>query len=131
LPVIRNNLYTMFEQFDFPDPTMPTGNRSETVVAPQALLLMNSDLVIDSADVLAQSLLNLSVSDASRVEMAYQRVLGRPPTGREARRAVDFVSQVVSGAKVNAAAVDEKGARRGWLLFCQSLFASNEFMYQR
>jgi mono/diheme cytochrome c family protein len=131
LPVIRNNLYTMFEQFDFPDPTMPTGSRSETVVAPQALLLMNSDLVIDSADVLAQSLLDLSVSDASRVEMAYQRVLGRLPTEREARRAVDFVSQVMAGAKVNAAAVDEKWLRRGWLLFCQSLFASNEFMYQR
>ena len=53
LPVIRNNLYTLFEQFDFPDPTMPTGSRNATVVAPQALLLMNSELVMDSADALA------------------------------------------------------------------------------
>ncbi len=47
LPVIRNNLYTMFEQFDFPDPTMPTGSRNATVVAPQALLIMNDELVKD------------------------------------------------------------------------------------
>ena len=131
LPVIRNNLYTMFEQFDFPDPTMPTGDRSETVVAPQALLLMNSDLVLDSADALAQSLLQLSVSDTSRVEMAYQRVLGRYPNERESRRAVDFVAQIRSGARLNAGAVDDDWISKGWSLFCQSLFASNEFMYQR
>ena len=95
LPVIRNNLYTMFEQFDFPDPTMPTGNRSETVVAPQALLLMNSDLVLDSADALAQGLLETSASDLSRIEMAYQRVLGRSPNAHESRRALDFVEQVM------------------------------------
>lgn len=131
LPVIRNNLYTMFEQFDFPDPTMPTGDRTETVVAPQALLLMNSDLVLDSADALAQSLLQISVSDASRVDIAYQRVLGRHPNERESRRAIDFVAQIRSGARLNAGVVDEQWVSKGWSLFCQSLFASNEFMYQR
>ena len=131
LPVIRNNLYTMFEQFDFPDPTMPTGNRSETVVAPQALLMMNSDLVLDSADALAESLLQLSASDASRVEIAYQRVLGRYPDERESRRAIDFLAQIQSGARLNADAVDDQWISKGWSLFCQSLFASNEFIYQR
>lgn len=131
LPVIRNKLYTMFEQFDFPDPTMPTGNRSETVVAPQALLMMNSDLVLDSADALAESLLQLSASDASRVEIAYQRVLGRYPDERESRRAIDFLAQIQSGARLNADAVDDQWISKGWSLFCQSLFASNEFIYQR
>lgn len=131
LPVIRNNLYTMFEQFDFPDPTMPTGNRSETVVAPQALLLMNSGLVLDSADALAESLLQLSASDKSRVEMAYQRVLGRRPNERESSRAIDFVAQIRSGSTLNAGAVDDQVINKGWSLFCQSLFACNEFMYQR
>ena len=131
LPVIRNNLYTMFEQFDFPDPTMPTGNRSETVVAPQALLLMNSDLVIDSADALAQSILETSASDLSRIEMAYQRVLGRSPNAHESRRALDFVEQVMADAAIKNGVADENCRSRGWLLFCQSLFASNEFMYPR
>ena len=121
----------MFEQFDFPDPTMPTGNRSETVVAPQALLLMNSDLVLDSADALAQGLLETSASDLSRIEMAYQRVLGRSPNAHESRRALDFVEQVMADAAIKNGVADENCRSRGWLLFCQSLFASNEFMYPR
>ena len=31
LPIIRNHLYDMLEQFDYPDPTMPTGGRNSTV----------------------------------------------------------------------------------------------------
>ncbi len=41
-PIIRNHLYDVLEQFDYPDPTMPTGSRNSTVVAPQALILLNS-----------------------------------------------------------------------------------------
>ncbi|MDE0866522.1 MAG: PSD1 and planctomycete cytochrome C domain-containing protein [Rubripirellula sp.] len=131
LPVIRNNLYTMFEQFDFPDPTMPTGNRSATVVAPQALLLMNADLVIDSAESLAQILLELSASDTSRIETAYLRVLGRTPTDRESRRVLAFIEQTALGARMNSGILDGDRIKQGWSLFCQSLFASNEFMYLR
>ena len=131
LPVIRNNLYTMFEQFDFPDPTMPTGNRSATVVAPQALLLMNADLVIDSAEDLAESLLALSASDSSRIETAYLRVLGRAPTDRESHRVLIFMEQIASAARVNSENLDRDQVVQGWSLFCQSLFASNEFMYLR
>ncbi len=68
LPVIRNNLYTTFEQFDFPDPTMPTGNRGSTVVAPQALLLMNSEMVLRAASSLAEQLLGVSASDDSELK---------------------------------------------------------------
>ena len=131
LPVIRNNLYTMFEQFDFPDPTMPTGNRSETVVAPQALLLMNADLVIDSAEAFAERLLGLSASDTSRIEAAYQCVLGRSPTDRETDRVLNFMEQTASAARVNSEDLDRDRILQGWSLFCQSLFASNEFMYLR
>jgi hypothetical protein len=118
LPVIRNNLYTLFQQFDFPDPTMPTGNRNATVVAPQALFLMNSELVMDSADALASYLLNQSGDDAARVQLAYERVLGRPATDAETQRVLTFI---------NAAATSK--SRQAWSLFCQSLFASNEFIY--
>ncbi|MGI9474113.1 MAG: DUF1549 and DUF1553 domain-containing protein, partial [Rubripirellula sp.] len=131
LPVIRNNLYTLFEQFDFPDPTMPTGNRSETVVAPQSLLLMNDPLVMDSSDRLAKSLLGVASSDSSRIESAYLHVLGRPPTALESRRVLTFVDSMVSGARLNSEMVDDEAVQRAWSLFCQGLFASNEFMYVR
>lgn len=117
LPVVRNNVYTMFEQFDFPDPTMPTGDRSSTVVAPQALLLMNSDLVMDSADALAERLRTASGYDEARIQLAYELAFGRPPQEAEIKRAMQFLG--------------ENATRQDWSLFCQSLFASNEFIYLR
>ena len=143
LPVIRNNLYTLFEQFDFPDPTMPTGNRNSTVVAPQALLLMNSELVMDSADALARLLINQPGDDAAKVQSAYQRVLGRPATDAETQRVLAFIKELpvgstccrgrrVAGNPENPTdAAATSATRQAWSIFCQSLFASNEFFYVR
>lgn len=129
LPVIRNNLYTFFAQYDFPDPTMPTGDRSATVVAPQALWMMNSDLVIDAAERFASRLLNTSSSDASRIESAYVQTLGRIPNEAETRRALSFIDRWCETGRLNAATVDHAAVHRAWALFCQSLLASNEFIY--
>lgn len=131
LPVIRNNVYTLFEQFDFPDPTMPTGDRKSTTVAPQALLLMNSGLVIDSSRELAGRLLAQASSDASRVEAAYMQVLGRSPTAAESQRVLQFIDGVSAESRLNSSEVDEASVRDAWALFCQSLFSCNEFMYLR
>jgi hypothetical protein len=42
LPVVRNNVFELFQLLDFPDPTVSSSNRATTVVAPQALLMLNS-----------------------------------------------------------------------------------------
>ena len=130
LPVIRNNLYTLFAQFDFPDPTMPTGHRNSTVIAPQALLMMNAELVIDSAAELARQLLEYSISDAERITLVYETTLGRPPVQSEADRAFAFLHDMTADAK-SATGLDPEESRKAWALLCQSLFASNEFMYVR
>lgn len=131
LPVIRNNVYSLFSQFDFPDPTMPTGSRNSTIVAPQALLMMNSDLVMDSADKLATILLSKSQDQTTRVKIAYERSLGRLPSSNEAKRSTAFISELTASAVTDAASVDAEAERRAWSMFCQSLFASNEFIYLR
>ncbi len=117
LPIIRNNLYSLFEQFDFPNPTMPTGHRTETVVAPQALLMMNSELMLESADRFASRLADYSNDPVARVDLAYRLAFARPPTSDETSQALQFIG----GA-------DDY---RTWSLFCQSLFAANEFLYLR
>ena len=127
LPVVRNNVYTLFEQFDFPDPTMPTGNRHATVVAPQALWMLNSDLMMDSADALARALLAESTDDAKRVQLAYERALGRPASDAESQRVLSFINEVTAAASGGSSATEEQA----WALFCQSLLASNEFIYLR
>ncbi|MBC7965271.1 MAG: DUF1553 domain-containing protein, partial [Fuerstia sp.] len=133
LPVIRNNVYTLFEQFDFPDPTMPTGSRNATVVAPQALLMMNSDLVIESADELASRLINDCSDPVQRVELGYDRTISRTPSEAETRLALEFILQMTTqGAATDATEETQRLAElRAWSLFCQALLASNEFIYVR
>ncbi|MFG0334545.1 MAG: DUF1553 domain-containing protein, partial [Maioricimonas sp. JB049] len=131
LPVIRNNLYTLFEQFDFPDPTMPTGSRNSTTVAPQALLLLNADLMMDSAEAMAGRVLESTAADEGRVQHAYELALGRPPTPSELERALRFVNDLSAQSLTDAATIDPAVERQAWALLCQSLFASNEFMYVR
>ncbi len=128
LPVVRNNLYTLFEQFDFPDPTMPTGSRNATVVAPQALWMLNSDLVLDSAESWAKKLHEMPGDDVDRIQRAYVKALGRTPTSDETRRALAFLEVPTNPANPVAKETERQAA---WALFCHSLFASNEFIYLR
>lgn len=116
LPVIRNNVYTLFEQFNFPDPTTPTGDRQSTTVAPQALLLMNDDLVLNASEAFAKRLLKHSPSIKSRIDYAYQLAYSRVATPTELETATLFLSGM-------------NNSDRAWQLFCQSIFASNEFIY--
>ena len=128
LPVIRNNLYTFFEQFDFPDPTMPTGHRNTTTVAPQTLLMMNSELVMDSADAFARKLIDQSSDNTQRITFAYQAAFGRHPTDIETQQAMAFVA-LLKAESFTAAGLDANDEHRAWATFCHSLFASNEFIY--
>src|SRR4029079_12249369 len=70
LPVIRNNVYDFFQVFDFVEPHVPTGKRASTVVAPQALLMMNNKFVGEQARAFAESLLKQPGTDEDRVAAA-------------------------------------------------------------
>ncbi len=120
LPVVRNNVYDLFEQFDFPDPAVPNGNRNATVVAPQALLMLNSDLVGKAAEKFAASLLASASDDARRIELAYQKAYARPPTAKELARAKKFLADFKP---------DSAASPNAWTVLCQSLLAANEFIY--
>ncbi len=129
LPIIRNHLYDLFEQFDFPDPAVPTGNRNATVIAPQALLMMNSDLVQQAASKLATHLLeDTRMPDAKRVERVYLQAYGRPPSGRELERARRFLDQFEDTISVQKPRPDNCRAQ-AWTALCQTLLAANEFIY--
>lgn len=136
LPVVRNNLYTFFEQFDFPDPSVPTGSRNSTVVAPQALLMLNSDLVMDSAQVWARQLLEHDRDDVLRVRRAYQAAFAREPSSAETNRSLDFIARIMGTTKAapHGPATDNHAEatrlqEKAWALWCHSLLASNEFIY--
>ena len=53
----------MFQAFDLPDPATPNGDRNSTVIAPQALFMMNATLVLKSTRTMATKLLERSDFD--------------------------------------------------------------------
>jgi hypothetical protein len=57
LPVIRNDLPELFEIFNFADPHATTGARPQTMVPTQGLFMLNSDLMFDTAALVAEKLL--------------------------------------------------------------------------
>ncbi|MBI5757263.1 MAG: PSD1 domain-containing protein [Planctomycetales bacterium] len=118
LPLIRNHLYDLLEQFDYPDPTVPTGSRNSTVVAPQSLIMLNAPVVRDAAEKLAMKLLAENSDDETRVRQAYTALYARPASEHEVTRAVAFVK-------------NQTRPNEAWTLLCHTLLAANEFIYLR
>jgi hypothetical protein len=130
LPIIRNNLYDLFQQFDYPDPATSTGLRNSSVVSPQALLMMNSDLATDAARSFASRLQNTSPDTEARLRLAYRLACAREATDEDVRRAVDFLK--ATNAALNSSQQDsEQRDQASWALLCQALMMSNEFIYLR
>jgi hypothetical protein len=117
-PVFRNALPEFFEVFDFADPSVCTGRRNSSTVAPQALFLMNHPFVLEQARHAANALRSeAGLDDAARVTRAYRLALGRSPTEAEQRIALRFI--------VN----QPENTEKAWAQFYQALFASLDFRY--
>lgn len=124
LPVVRDRVYDVFTIFDFANPSVGQSRRYPTVVSHQALFFLNSPLVRDCAGDFAKSLRNTPCkSDADRIRLGYMRALGRPPSVSEAERVATFLKSAAQGKK-------DGRTPDVWTAFCQTLFASNEFLYR-
>jgi len=122
LPLRRSNLPTLYSLFDFGDATTPDGHRSSTIVATQALFVMNSPLVIREANHLTDNVLKQEKLDKRRVEEIYIRVLDRKPDPSEIDRGLTYVASLRQ--KWNA--ISEEKA---WTSLTHVLMASNEFIF--
>ena len=68
LPVIRSGLYDVFQAFDFADPSASNGKRIPTTVAPQALFMMNDQVVLKGSAAMARRLLASARSRRRRTD---------------------------------------------------------------
>ena len=80
----RRNPPELLTQFDFPSPDVESGRRYSTIVPQQALFLMNSPMVIETA----RKLVNHPAfagfkTDEERVTALYLAIFQRMPTTRE------------------------------------------------
>jgi len=129
VPVVRNNLYDVFQLFDFGDASIPEGNRPATTVAPQALFMMNSDLVIDASEAMAASILKRSDLDTPRkINALYQQAYGRVATAVEREKGVRILAGFEKAAGEQEPAV-AKRQQQAWSWYCHVLLAANEFVY--
>jgi hypothetical protein len=117
LPIIRNHLYSLLEQFDFPDPTMPVGSRNTSMVSVQMLLLMNADWIIDSASLLARRSQEFSSEPSRRIDWLFETVLGRAPKEHEQRRFLDAIS------------AGQASGEDPWVTLAHNLLICSEFIY--
>jgi mono/diheme cytochrome c family protein len=127
LPVIRNNVFDFFQAFDFVEPHVGNGKRASTVIASQALYLMNNPFVTAQAEAFAHTLLK-DGTDEERVKAAYLRAFARPATADEVSRAVSFVQKYDSSLVETEKDATRRSAK-AWAAWCQVLFASSEFVY--
>ena len=128
LPVIRNNVFEMFQLLDFPDPAVPTGDRATTTVAPQALMMMNSDFVMLAADALAGRVLTTDSNDSERLKEIYVTCLGREPSEEEISQDLQLIQDTLQTFSSDARSEHDR-LTAAWSVACQVVLASSEFVY--
>ena len=110
----RRNPAEILTQFNFPNPSVPTGKRFLTQVPQQQLFLMNSPLVIETARKLTHTPEFLEqTTDELRVADLYLHVFQRPPTPDEVRLCLRYVEKNPGGTALEATqtAQSEKASR--------------------
>ena len=97
----RTNPPELLTQFDFPSPDVASGRRYETLVPQQALFLMNSQMVIETARKLVDrpAFADLK-SDDLRVTSLYLAIFQRWPTKKEVDLGLHYVKANPTGTEV-------------------------------
>ncbi len=124
-PVFRNSLPELFEAFDFADTSVSIGERSQSTVAPQALMMMNHAWVIDRAVAASQRIASEFSTAPQAINRVYMECLGRLPTDQEAAACLSFLMKSQVGDAATAPALDVKQLAS----VIQSLIASLDFRY--
>ena len=120
-PVLRNSVAEVMDVFDFANPSMVVGQRDVSASAPQALFMMNSELVMDLAQKTARlSLSDTELDDAFQVKKLVQLALGRAATPQE----ILLFAKFLDDDSLSDVSKEEKLTQ-----LIQTIFASVDFRY--
>jgi hypothetical protein len=126
--VRRNTRYPMFEVFDMPDTHESCPRRNATVTAPQALELLNNELVLDWSHSLAGRVWNdAGMTPEAQVDRAWRFVYARAATVDERKEALAFLDR--QSAMLGARMSQEDARKAALTDLCHMLVNSNEFLY--
>ncbi len=143
----RNLPYPLLQVFDLPDMHESCAKRAQTTVAPQALMLLNSDMILGQARSFARRVLDkerlLGKKGARRKQLAalvrqgYLLAFGRAPEKDETDDAVAFIrhqQHLVAEAEEGQSDEDDTKSPSDSPLevavadFCHALLNANEFV---
>ncbi len=102
----RARLPNMFQAFDFANPDLTTGKRSETIIPQQALFMMNSPLVVEQARNLTLRPDFKALPQAEeRIKLLFKLIYQRAPTEVELKLALDYFHSEYGATTANAGAL--------------------------
>ena len=128
----RRDLPTLLELFDPAQLNPNCLERSESIVAPQALHLMNDATQQEIAEHFARRLLKEAGPSSDRqVEQAYLLAFARPPTTSESLQAVAMLQQAALTPPLTSSVSlpDPDPGLPHLVLFCHALLNAAEFVY--
>ncbi len=124
----RFNLDPTLRAFDFPSPMQSQAKRGESIVAPQALFLMNSPFVIDQMERLVDGKeFQMLQTNDDRIDFLFRTLLQRTSVANERLRVSRFVEY--QNRIIQATKNPNRFQNDPWPLIAQSLVMSNEFQY--
>jgi len=123
----RSQLIASMMLFDGPDSLQGLGQRSTTIVAPQALSMLNNPQVLAYSTAFSEKLAGAKLpSPEETVNLGYEIALARPADDVERRDSAEFIR---AATETYQAAGVEQPERQALADFCQVLFGLNEFIY--
>lgn len=121
----RSLLHPLMTTFDFCDTTQPCGERDISVVAPQALALLNGAFVHEQSRRVADLVLAAAGRDRTAwIEGAWRRVLARSPSATEIAAAIEHMERQTLQFGANPDA-----GKLALASLCLVLINSNEFIF--
>jgi hypothetical protein len=130
----RKQLPTHLENFDYPQMNPNCVDRRDSIVAPQALQLMNTGMVHELAEQFARRVIrNVGADQTKQVESIYWIAVGRPPGDEEKQLGLDsldklshqWTKQLASAGKPDKDAV----AFKALTTYCHAIMNSAAFLY--
>lgn len=126
----RNLPYPLLQAFDLPDMHESCGCRTQTNIAPQALMLFNSDLVVAAAAKLSERVRqDVNTADPqAAISQLWRVAYGRDATADELRQSQEFLAeqQTIAARAGGDVAIATQSA---WTDLCHAVLNANEFLY--
>ena len=125
----RTKTPTILENFDFPQMGPNCLERGESIVAPQALHLLNDATVRQLATAFAERLMAQTQDDSARLQQLFLQAIGRAPAPAELSASRRILEQLRTTWQADPQTTAEQVEQRVWTSLCHGTINSASLLY--